>query len=134
MLRVCIDTNVWISGLLFHGSPAKVVDLAMKRKFHTILSQQILDELDRNLIKLGVTSKATQRLIDRITEISDIYKPSGQVKIIENNKGDNLVLETAWMGDAKYLVTGDKKHMLPLKSFKNVQIVSPKNLLEIIGL
>ncbi len=134
MLRVCIDTNVWISGLLFHGSPAKVVDLAMKRKFQIILSQQILDELDRNLVKLGVTVKASQKLLDRITEISDVYQPSGLVKVIANNHGDNLVLETAWIGDAKYLVTGDKKHMLPLESFKTVQILNPKDFLETTGL
>jgi len=31
MLKVCIDTNVWISGTLFEGAPQKVVRLALKK-------------------------------------------------------------------------------------------------------
>ena len=42
---------------------------------------------------------------------------------------DNLVLETAFLGKAKYLVTGDKEHLLPLKIFKHVKIVDPATFL-----
>jgi uncharacterized protein len=40
-----------------------------------------------------------------------------------------LVLETAWIGRAKYLITGDKKHLLPLKIFRHVKIVTAVDFL-----
>ena len=41
------------------------------------------------------------------------------------NEGDNLVLEVALMGGADVLVTGDKKHLLPLKNFQGIIIEPP---------
>jgi len=56
---------------------------------------------------------------------ADVYDPKGTVKVIPKSHGDNLVLETAWIGRAKYLVTGDKQHLLPLKVFRNIKIIEP---------
>ena len=63
MIRVCIDTNVWLSGLAFKGPPAKVVRLAEQRKIQVVLSPFILDEVKRNLVhKFAVKVKAARRL------------------------------------------------------------------------
>lgn len=119
MVRACVDTNVWISGILFSGPPSEVIDLALKKRFELVLSTFILEELQRNLIKkFGVRSKAVSRLIYRIAQISDLYEPKGFFEIIREKHIDNLILETAWLGKAKYLVTGDRKHLLPLGFFK----------------
>jgi uncharacterized protein len=124
MVKACIDTNIWISGVLFSGKPAAVVTAAFNRKFQVISSQVILDELERNLInKFEFSRKNTRRLINRILQIADLYEPTGSVKIVKPNHADNLVLETAVAGRAKYLVTGDKEHLLPLKMYKHVKIV-----------
>ena len=45
---------------------------------------------------------------------------------------DNQVLAAAFDGNADYLVTGDKAHLLPLKVVKGIPIVSVAELLEII--
>ena len=58
-VKACIDTNVWISGFVFTGVPAKVVDLALKKYFEVISSSIILNELTDNLIhKFHVDKKA----------------------------------------------------------------------------
>ena len=59
MLKVCIDTNVWLSGLVFGGPPAEIVDLAMKKRLEVILSTSILNEIHKNLVKkFDVTTEA----------------------------------------------------------------------------
>lgn len=94
------------------GKPAEVVTAALNRKFETILSQVILDEIEKNLIgKFHFSQGATQKLIRRILQGADLYEPSGTVKIVRRNRTDNLILETAMLGRAKYLVTGDKEHL-----------------------
>ncbi|MBF0363016.1 MAG: putative toxin-antitoxin system toxin component, PIN family [Oligoflexia bacterium] len=132
MLKVCIDTNIWISGVMFSGSPSVVVDLAFNRKINVISSMIILEELKKNLInKFDFSPKKVAKLINRILQITDLYEPNGTIKIIPNNHTDNLILETAVLGCAKFLITGDKEHLLPLKSFKYTKIVDPKQFLEL---
>jgi len=126
LVKACIDTNVWLSGIIFSGIPAEIVQLAMKQKFHVVTSDFILEEVERNLVhKFDVPTKKARHLIYRISQIADMYQPKGTVNIIPDNNPDNLVLETAWIGRAKYLVTGDRGHLLPIKVFRNIKIVSP---------
>ena len=130
MLKVCIDTNVWISGVVFSGKPSEIVTAAFNRKFEVVLSKVILDEVERNLLNKFHFSRAnTKRLINRLLQIADLYEPSGSVRVIPERHADNLILETAVLGRAKYLVTGDREHLLPLKTFKHVKIVEPTTFL-----
>ena len=134
MLRICIDTNVWISGLVFSGPPSVIVDWALKKRFQLVLSSFILDELERNLVKkFSVQPKAAASLRYQIAEIADVYEPKGMVTAVREMHADNLVLETAWLGNARYLVTGDRKHLLPLKTFEYVKIIPPTAFIEILG-
>jgi len=130
MLKVCIDTNVWISGVLFSGKPAEIVTAALNRKFEVVLSRVILDEIEKNLLsKFKFSRRNTRKLINRILQVADLYEPSGSIKVIPNHHADNLILETAVLGHARFLVTGDKEHLLPLKIFKNIKIIDPATFL-----
>lgn len=134
MQKACIDTNIWISGLLFSGRPAEVVTAAFNRKFTVICSQVILDELERNLLnKFNFSTKNCSKIINRILQLADLYEPSGIVRVIQDYHTDNLILETAMLGRAKYLITGDKEHLLPLKMFKNTKIVDAATFLNAIN-
>lgn len=134
-MKVCLDTNVWLSGIAFSGVPSQIVTLAMNRKFQIVTSVFILDEMERNLVsKFDVPTKKARQLRSHIEKIGDVYDPKGTVHVVENHAADNLVLETAWLGRARYLVTGDKQHLLPLKTFRNVKIVEPAFFLKVLNL
>ena len=133
MLKVCIDTNIWISGILFSGKPAQIVTAAFNREFELVLSRFILDELSKNLMnKFKFDSRTTKKLIGRILQIADLYEPTDSVREIPNRHSDNLVLETAMLGRAKYLVTGDREHLLPLKIFRHVKIINATDFVNIL--
>jgi len=134
VLKACIDTNVWLSGIIFPGGPpAEVVQLALKKKFQVVTSNFILEEIERNLLgKFHVTKRKANHLIYRIAQVSDIYNPTGAVKAIAHQNPDNMVLETAHLGRARYLVTGDRKHLLPLKSFRMVRIIEAGHFLTLL--
>jgi predicted nucleic acid-binding protein len=90
-----------------------------------------LDEVERNLIKkFQIHHKNARRFTQRISQIADVYDPKGTVSIIEEDPTDNFVLETAWIGRAKYLVSGDR-HILPLKIFRNIRIVDAATFYQI---
>ena len=103
MLRVCLDTNVLLSGITHAGVPSEIVGLAFSKKFRLVTSLFILQELERNLIKkFEVPQRKAGKLIDRITEVADVYEPKGTVHLIKECPTDDIVLETAWIGRAKY--------------------------------
>jgi putative PIN family toxin of toxin-antitoxin system len=133
MLKACVDTNIWISGIVFSGQPAEIVTAALSRKFQVILSEVILEELERNLLgKFQFGRASVRRLLNRILQVADLYEPFGTVKVVPGNHADNFVLETALLGKAKYLVTGDREHLLPLKSFKQVKIVDASEFMKLL--
>ncbi len=135
MTKVCIDTNVWASGIVFTGAPKLIVDAALARKFDTVCSGFILNELESVLVrKFQITTKSFRRIRFRIEQVADLYNPPGQVNIVPGKHPDNLVLETALLGKADFIVTGDKQHLLPLKRFKHIKIVSPTALLDYLNL
>ena len=57
-------------------------------------------------------------------------RPRSRVRVF-NNPNDN-VLSTAKEGDADFIVTGDK-HVLELKEFKGIKIVTVEKALSIVG-
>lgn len=60
--------------------------------------------------------------------MSDMVFISGSLIIIEDDPKDNMVLETAIMGDAEYIVTGDK-HLLKVRQCGNVKIMKTSQFL-----
>ena len=129
MLKVCIDANVYISALAFGGKPSKIIELALTRRFYLITGSSILNEVKRNLVlKLGLAETDVEEFLNDVLQISTLYEPSGKIQLIPHPK-DTLVLETALMGNADILVTGDKKDLLPLKVFQGVIIEPPSAFL-----
>jgi len=49
MLKVVIDTNVFISAILFGGNPRKIINGWLKRKFILCLSPELKAEIRREL-------------------------------------------------------------------------------------
>jgi hypothetical protein len=55
---------------------------------------------------------------------------SGKLKVdkIKEDPEDNKFLSCGLEGNANYIVTGDR-HLLKIKSFHNVQIITPKKFI-----
>lgn len=58
-----------------------------------------------------------------------VCEPEETVEVIEDNPTDDRILECAIAADARFIVTGDKKHLLLLGSFRGVSIVSLRDFL-----
>lgn len=129
-LSACVDANVYVSAIAFGGKPLKVIGRALSREFLLIGGTNILQEIRRNLLgKLDLEKTRVDRFLDDISAISSVFVLSGTIQATAN-EGDNLVLEVALIGGADILVTGDKKHLLPLGNFQGVVIEPPSAFLE----
>ena len=132
MLKIVFDSNVYISALLFKGIPGNILEMAQKDKIMLIVSDEIIAETERVLEdKFKWPRHNIDKFKRRLSDISDNIKPDIKLDIIKERESDNRILECAVSGDANLIVSGDK-HLLKLKSYKNIPIVRPKYLTYIV--
>ncbi len=91
----------------------------------------ILAEVDRVLReKFGWEVDRTGRAVAQIRRIAGgIHEPEESLDVIEDDPTDNKILECAIAAGADLIVTGDKKHLLPLGSFRDISIVGLRDFL-----
>lgn len=107
----------------------RVVELALKQEFLLVASQHIFDEIQRNLVrKIGLSVRDAQKLLDDIAEVAALFDPGGSLTITADSN-DNLVIETALMGFAEILVTGDRE-LVDLKTVGQLRIETTSVFLE----
>jgi putative PIN family toxin of toxin-antitoxin system len=130
MSRVVLDTNVYISALLFGGLPGSLLDLAFLRSFTLIISPALLDELDEKLrAKFGVSPGDAAFLRARLENIAQVVAPGEALSVIAEDPDDNRVLECAVKGGAELIVSGDR-HLLKLAQYRGIAIVTVRQFLE----
>ncbi|MEK6876944.1 MAG: putative toxin-antitoxin system toxin component, PIN family [Nanoarchaeota archaeon] len=130
---VVLDTNILISAIFWRGNPYEVVRNALKKKYSLYLSTEILNELEEKLrIKFKFPEDNISNHIELLKEYGKIVVPISKVNAIKEDPDDNKVLECAETAKADYIVSGDA-HLLKLKEFKGIKIVTAKEFLGIIN-
>jgi len=131
-MRVVLDTNVLLSALAFPGSkPDLVLQRVRRGEVALFLSSFILAELERILRdKFRFTTRQTDERVAVIRRMATLVEPTERIALVVAKDDDNRLLECAVAARADYLVTGDKEHLLPLRSIGATQIVTPAAFLE----
>ena len=131
MVRVVLDTNIWISALNFGGKPAQILKIAVIKQIRLYCSQTLFAEL------LGVLRKKFDYSDGKIKEVEVLFKkrvkfrePRINLNVIKTDPSDNRVLECAFETEADFIVSGDKD-LLNLESFRGIRIVNPTVFLKI---
>jgi len=131
-MRVACDTNVLISGVLFNGPPRQVLSLAAQGLFTNYTSPALLREAEKVLLypKFGLRPEQALRIVAIFREMFEIVIPATSVNTVLADPADNRVLEAAQAAAADFIISGDKKHLLNLKEWKGIRIISPEAFLE----
>ncbi|MBI3261419.1 putative toxin-antitoxin system toxin component, PIN family [Candidatus Berkelbacteria bacterium] len=132
-LRVCLDTSVLISAFwLPKGTSGKVLDriVRSKRAIRLVISPHLRDEFERNMYRLEFPLEEILSYSNFLLRL-DAYVIPKRINNVVAHEPDNHILATAKLGKANYLVTRDKKHLLPLKSYGSTKIVSPYQFLQL---
>jgi putative PIN family toxin of toxin-antitoxin system len=133
-MRAVLDANILGPGLMMgRGAPSDVVKLWRAGRFDLIVSEHLLGELTRTLMKPYWQTRFTAERIDGAIELAHtearLADPLPVVRGVATHWQDDRVIATALAGSANYLVTGDKE-LLRLKSYRTVRIVAPLEFLE----
>ena len=129
-LKVVLDTNIYISAILFGGNPERIRKLSKEKELEILISEAIIAEVAEVLRKkFNWESWQISQIIDDIRETATLVIPSQTLSIIKKDEDDNRILECAVEGKVQYIVSGDKRHLLPLKEYQGVKILAPAEFL-----
>ena len=134
MVKVVLDTNIWISAIFFGGKLATILDHWKKDKFTIFFSPETFSELKSKLLfwgkKLKVEEK-TKEYFYLINKRAEFVYPQKRFWLCDD-PNDNKFLDAAWEAKVNYLGSGDKK-VLKVKKIGKTKIISPKEFLKILG-
>jgi putative PIN family toxin of toxin-antitoxin system len=131
VIRVVADTNVYVSAIVFGGTCEAVLALARAGVVELVISPALLHELRAVLLHTFEWSETrTREALAMVTDLATVVRPRTRLSGLVAAEADHRVLECAVAAQAQFLVTGDKRHLLPLKSIRGIPIVSPRAFLE----
>jgi putative PIN family toxin of toxin-antitoxin system len=132
VIRVVIDTNVVISALLFGGIPGKLITLWKNVRIKPLVSREIIDEYLKVLAypKFNLSGEEINYLLyQEILPFFEVISVKQRPVLIKADPSDDIFIRCAQSGKAKVIISGDK-HLLALKSYRKIKILSPSEFLE----
>lgn len=141
-MRVLVDTNVLISILLkpSEGGPVRALFHAfVAGRFTLLLPEWLIDELTNSVqtkprlakrISITQLNRFTALLREAAEQIAEIETP---IPVVSRDPDDDYVLAYALVGNADYLVTGDKDLLALEGLIAGLEIVTPAQFVEILG-
>ncbi len=128
--RIVLDSNVIISGFLYGGPPARLLEHSLAGSVHCFTSLPILDEI-RDVLrrpKFGLSSDQALSFIEELHDLCQLVTPERRIRAIAADPDDNAILECALAADADLIASGDS-HLLDLGSWKGIRILPPADIL-----
>ncbi|TGL10275.1 putative toxin-antitoxin system toxin component, PIN family [Leptospira levettii] len=131
MLKVLLDTNIYISAILFNGKPKLVLQDLIDEVFVGYISNEILDEIEETLTKpkFKLPIDYIQFTIEEIRNVTTIIKNKPLKDYLNlRDRDDFHILESAFSANVDFIITGDKD-LLTLETIKDLKIITPDEYL-----
>lgn len=133
-MKVVLDTNIFISAFGWPGNPRAIVRLALAQQIKLVLSMSILEEFKEAAREpeLEFSEEEISDFIDAVLEVAELIAPLQKLDVIKADPSDNRILECALQARADFVVSGDH-HLLDLKEFRGIKILTAKQFLDRVG-
>ena len=136
-LRVVVDTNVIVSGLIDSRSPpGRVLEAVRQRVVEPVVSWQLAGEIARVLSRPKVRRYGvTDSQIDRTIAALGPWLPDVELSVDIRDPSDAPVVAAAIIGGADAIVTGDRDFLDDddLRSWlreRGIEVLTPRQLLD----
>ncbi len=129
-IRAVFDLNVIFSGIGWRGAPYKCLEAVRDGLVIGFVAAPSLTRLRQLLIiKLGYSDQQARHEVDDLKSYLRVVEITGFVRDVTGDPEDDMVIECAIKSKADYIISGDKKHLLPLREYEGIPILSPSDFL-----
>ena len=138
-MRIVLDTNVVMSALLWRGTPYQLLDAIQQRSSTQLYSSaallaELADVLTRPSAtkRLALIDKTVATVLADYVEVIELVAPTTVPRVVPGDIDDDQVIAAAVAAQADLIVSGDRKHLLPLGSHAGIAIVDVAHALRLI--
>ena len=126
---VVLDTNIFISAVFWEGKPYRIVNKAINQEIIVFISNEIIKEIRKVLARdFSLEKQEIDSIIDAVAYFTNFIEPKEKVKAVKEDPDDDRIIGCALACNAQFIVSSDN-HLLKLKNFRNIKIVSPEEFL-----
>ena len=134
-MKIVLDTNILVSGLISQGSPpGDLIEAWRSGRFTLVISTAQLIEFRRVLgyerLQKYINQAQAQTLVETIVAVADILDEELPVVEFSPDPDDNVIIASAIVGEADWIVTGDKSDLLFLEEVEGISILTPRQALK----
>lgn len=127
-MRAVADTNVVVSGLLWHGPSRQILDAACEGKVELFTSAELLAELEEVLNREKFRERlqrAQVQVLDLVTgyaALATLIQPAEIEPVVRRDPDDDAVIRCAVAAQAKAIVSGDSD-LLAVHRYAEIEII-----------
>jgi len=133
-MKVILDTNIIVSGILFGGVPRKILECAHRQFFTMIITHDILSEyyevIERVSKKYNV--KQAISILESIINKAELSFSITLAEPVCTDPDDDIFFAAAKAAKVKIIVSGDK-HLKAASGWSGIKVLSPAQFNKIIS-
>ena len=119
-----------VSAFIAGGPPRLVLEAARRGAITLVVPELAIEELIRVLTgKLGADGQRVRGYVEALRALATIARIPDRSEAVSGDRADDAILACAVAERADVLVTGDRRHLLPLGEHGGVLILTPQALL-----
>jgi predicted nucleic acid-binding protein len=117
-VKVVFDINVVASASFWRGALFDCLEAWAQGRCEAVVSPAPLAEYHEIIeeLRLEHPGRAFVKWVDALTDSAMLVFPT--------DRDDEMILECALAAEADYIVSGDKRHLLALRQFRGILIIS----------
>jgi putative PIN family toxin of toxin-antitoxin system len=133
-MRAVADTNIVVSGLLWHGPPRQVLDAARNGVVSLFTSADLLAELEEVLSRekfrerLHRAAVQLADLVNGFAALATVVRPAAISPVVLGDPDDDAVIACAVAASAEVIVSGDDD-LLTLKRYEGIEVLKASEFL-----
>jgi putative PIN family toxin of toxin-antitoxin system len=143
IVPLVIDTNIWVSALINpRGAPARLMQAVHDGRVRLILSAGLLSEIqavlcrDRIRRRIALDENEVDTYLRVVARRSVLVSISGSLQICRDPK-DDLILETAIVGGARFVVSRDEDltrdlHLIDALQSYGIDVLTVARMLDLL--
>lgn len=130
-IRVVLDTNAYVSGLLWTGLPHTLLSVAETGQLVLVTSPAILEEVREVLARpkfaarMRTLSTSVDELMESLLSLVQIIQEPNVTPVVLRDPDDDKFVACALVAHSRWIISGDD-HLLRIGRYKNMRLVTPQ--------
>jgi putative PIN family toxin of toxin-antitoxin system len=129
-VRLLLDTNVVVSALLWRGTPYRLLaEIRERGDVQLVASMALLDEFADVLARpfaaqrLAMIGRTVRDVVADYVALVELVEPANVPRVVLGDVDDDQVIAAAVAARVDLIVSGDRRHLLPIGSHDGIAIV-----------